>query len=172
MIKTIIKKPSIKTFKQNYSRKFKILWSKKYQKEIAEKILFYINLCLQNKVFPTISGFCYSEDIIKNHLLSQTIEGPRTSMEIVFSLDKLKNIQEELLINKALTNSYSSTFSIFTAKALLGWKDEQFIKSEHKDEKNVNIKLDGLTSDDLRAIIHASRTKALSNRAVGTGEVG
>lgn len=74
---------------------------------------------------------------------------------------RAKDLQKEFLIETALKGVHNSTFTIFAMKNMCGWRDEHHLKSEHKDEKEINIKLEGLTSDELREIIQASRGRAL-----------
>jgi len=47
---------------------------------------------------------------------------------------KAKDIQKEILVVGALTNKLNPTFSIFTAKNILGWRDVKEIKQEIKTE--------------------------------------
>jgi len=54
-----------------------------------------------------------------------------------------KAIQKEHLVNKALQGEYNPSFSIFTAKNIIGWRDQKDIKLSG------GIKLDGLTTDEI-----------------------
>lgn len=77
------------------------------------------------------------------------------------ALSTAKKINEQMLASNALKGLYNSTFSIFMAKNKFGWRDEQHLKTESKDEKTLNINLDGIAAGDLKSIIEVSRARAL-----------
>lgn len=78
---------------------------------------------------------------------------------------RAKQLQCEFLMETALKNVHNSTFTIFTMKNICGWRDEQHLKTEHNEEKTLNINLNGLTAEELRTIIDVSRNRALPSRA-------
>lgn len=66
----------------------------------------------------------------------------------------------------------NSTMLIWLGKQHLDQKDEHHIQSEHKDEKQINIKFDGFTAQDLREIIDASRKRIIQTASVGVNQIG
>lgn len=92
--------------------------------------------------------------------------------EFSASYKKTIELREKLVVVNALQGLYTNAFAIFTMKNKFGWRDEQHLKTEHNETKEININLNGLTADELRTIIQASRTKTLSVRTDGVSEVG
>lgn len=78
------------------------------------------------------------------------------------ALKRAKELNEQMLTVNALRGLYNSTFSIFTAKNKFGWRDEQHLKTEQKDEKQITVKIvSELTTEELRALIGHSSGRAL-----------
>ena len=51
---------------------------------------------------------------------------------------KCKELQKEVLAKYGLNGGFNATFSVFTAKNILGWRDVQEIKQEIKAEYDIS----------------------------------
>lgn len=98
------------------------LWSKEYLSQLCEKFISYIDERCSRNVLPTIAGFCAQQKIFKKHFLAYLDEDK--SEALAYAYDYFSNMQEDLLITKALNETFNPTFSIFAAKNLIGWKNE------------------------------------------------
>jgi len=80
-------------------------------------------------VFPTLARFATNIGVTKHTLhdwaTAKNIEtGELTHPEFSDAYKKAKDLQEANLIEGTIGNAYNSTFAIFTAKNVLGWRDK------------------------------------------------
>lgn len=78
--------------------------------------------------FPTLARFATNIGVTKHTLhdwaTAKDIEtGELTHKEFSDAYKKAKDLQEANLIEGTIGNGYNSTFAIFTAKNVLGWRD-------------------------------------------------
>ena len=78
--------------------------------------------------FPTLARFAVSIGVVKDTLYdwatAKTPDGELKHPEFSAAYKKAKHLQEANLIEGTLKNAYNSTFAIFTAKNVLGWRDK------------------------------------------------
>lgn len=70
---------------------------------------------------PFFSHWCRKVGISQETMCQWVKKYPQFSE----AYKKAKECQEEILVTCALKNCYNSTFSIFTAKNMFGWRDEK-----------------------------------------------
>ena len=83
--------------------------------------------------FPTLARFATNIGVTKETLhdwaTSRNIEtGELRHPEFSSAYKKAKDLQEANLVEGTISGAYNSTFAIFTAKNVLGWRD----KTEHE----------------------------------------
>ena len=82
-------------------------------------------------LFPTKSRFASLHSLSREQLTRFTdTKSPTYNEKFFYALKNLEAIQEANLVENALAGKYNASFSIFTAKNVLGWRDEQYIKGE------------------------------------------
>jgi hypothetical protein len=78
--------------------------------------------------FPTLARFAVSIGVTKDTLhdwaTAKNPDGELKHPEFSSAYKKAKNLQEANLVEGTLKNAYNSTFAIFTAKNVLGWRDK------------------------------------------------
>ena len=84
-------------------------------------------------VFPTLARFATNIGVTKETLhdwaTARNIEtGELRHPEFSSAYKKAKDLQEANLVEGTISGAYNSTFAIFTAKNVLGWRD----KTEHE----------------------------------------
>jgi len=92
----------------------------KYSPQIAIDAKKYINNCLENSVFPTIEGLSLYLGVGTRTLYDWELE----HADFPQTLDKLRDIQKELLITNGLTGGYNTRFSMFLLKANHGMSEK------------------------------------------------
>ena len=80
-------------------------------------------------VFPTLARFATNIGVTKETLhdwaTSRNIEtGELRHPEFSSAYKKAKDLQEANLVEGTIAGAYNSTFAIFTAKNVLGWRDK------------------------------------------------
>jgi hypothetical protein len=80
-------------------------------------------------VFPTLARFATNIGVTKDTLhdwaTAKDIEtGELKHPEFSSAYKKAKDLQEANLVEGTIGNAYNSTFAIFTAKNVLGWRDK------------------------------------------------
>ena len=80
-------------------------------------------------VFPTLARFATNIGVTKDTLhdwaTAKEVETGRLKHpEFSSAYKKAKDLQEANLIEGTIGNAYNSTFAIFTAKNVLGWRDK------------------------------------------------
>lgn len=103
----------------------------KYKPEYCEGMIKYFTT---SGKFPFFSE--YSRKIQVNTDTLQ--EWKKVHANFSVSFKECKEIQKERLVRGALTNDLNSTFSIFTAKNILGWRDVKEIKQDIKTEHDLS----------------------------------
>ena len=94
--------------------------------------------------FPTLAGWCGKMRIHRSTLHEWVANHPEFSAAYKIC----KEMQEEALAQGALSGAYSTAFSVFTAKNVLGWRDKQ--PDEEKQEQqiqSVRIEVVGASKD-------------------------
>lgn len=98
--------------------------------------------------FPTIQGFCFSIDIVKDTLHEWIAKYP----EFADAYKRAKELQENLWVQNSIKGLYNPAFTIFTGKNIFGWRDKQEVEhSGHIDR--------GMTEEQLDAIISRATGK-------------
>jgi hypothetical protein len=80
-------------------------------------------------VFPTLARFATNIGVTKDTLhdwatAKNIATGQLKHPEFSSAYKKAKDLQEANLIEGTIQNAYNSTFAIFTAKNVLGWRDK------------------------------------------------
>ena len=110
----------------------KIKWTEKRVKALSARIMQYARQAFDrqgemkglNFVGPTMPSL--AECFKKNRISSSTVyELQKIYPELTNAIKKVKDAQEYLLTNYTLKGGYASTFAIFAAKNMIGWRDEQ-----------------------------------------------
>lgn len=117
----------------------------KYKHEYCQGIIDYFT---SSNNFPFFSE--YSRIIEVN---TDTLhEWKKVRPDFSEAYKKCKEIQKERLVRGALSNKLNPTFSIFTAKNILGWRDvkeiKQDIKTEHGLSPALQSMIDKVYKDD------------------------
>lgn len=87
--------------------------------------------CDEKKIFPTRARFILRYNLTRDQLIRFTdVNSPTYSEKFSDAMRHLEAMQEANLVENALNGNYQSSFSIFTAKNVLGWKDEHHIKAD------------------------------------------
>ena len=139
----------------------------KYKEEYCEGIIKYFDVPTsvekKNKDgsikiipsdLPLLSGFAGSIGVCRDTVYEwangknedESLKHPDFS----YALKRAKDLQEKLLVTNAMKGLYNSTFAIFTAKNILGWRDKQEVETTHKG--NIGLDVAGLvkkTKDEL-----------------------
>ncbi len=78
--------------------------------------------------FPTLARFAamigVTRETLHDWATAKTLEGELRHPEFSFAYKKAKEFQEANLVEGTLAGAYNSTFAIFTAKNVLGWRDK------------------------------------------------
>lgn len=78
--------------------------------------------------FPTLARFAamigVTRETLRDWATSKTQEGELKHPDFSAAYKKAKEFQEANLIEGTLAGAYNSTFAIFTAKNVLGWRDK------------------------------------------------
>ena len=106
-------------------------YSPQYVSDLADKIKVFLEKCESAGIFPTKTRFC-TENGITRETIKYFLEKTATfkSEKLSYALKLFEECQETNLVEGALSGKYQPTFSIFTAKNVLGWRDEQYIKHD------------------------------------------
>ncbi len=105
----------------------------KYKKEYAVKLLEYFGEppYFQNEIgkkeandFPTLAGFAISIGVHRETILNWTKEHP----EFFDAYKRAKDYQENFLVVNAMKGLIHPSFSIFTAKNILNWREKQEVE--------------------------------------------
>lgn len=107
----------------------------KYTKSVldalAEKLIEYAHKTIEQGKFPTKAGFAASQHIAREQLIEfVSPKSPYYHEKFSFAYKEFESLQEQNLVDGALSGKYNASFSIFTSKNVLGWRDEQHIKAE------------------------------------------
>jgi hypothetical protein len=98
----------------------------KYEDWMADAILEYFSSPVGE--FPTLAGFAafigVSRDTLHDWAHAKDVSGHLRNPSFSDAYKKAKDMQEQNLVKGALTGVYNSTFAIFTAKNVLGWRDK------------------------------------------------
>lgn len=123
----------------------KVYWTEKRVKALAKYIQAYAleafdrqgemkGLNFVGPILPSLAE-CFK----KNRISSSTAYRlEKEYPELASAIKKVKDAQEFLLVNYALRQGYASTFAIFAAKNLLGWKDERAAVNLNVDNSKHN----------------------------------
>lgn len=97
----------------------------------AEALIVFAEKVIALDKFPTLALFAASQNIDRQRFSEWAREGSEYYNEkFSDALKKFKGLQEDILTQNALNGSYNASFAIFTAKNVLGWRDEQHIKAD------------------------------------------
>ena len=109
----------------------------KYKKEYCQDIKKFFSKSLTITQDPELPFFsAYAREIKVN---TDTLhEWKKKHKEFSEAYKECKHIQEEILAKFALEGKFNSTFSIFTAKNILGWRDVKEVKTENKTEHDIS----------------------------------
>jgi len=92
---------------------------------------------------PLLSGFAASigvcRDTVYEWATGRDKDGELKHPDFSYALKMAKDLQEKLLVTNAMKGLYNSTFAIFTAKNILGWRDKREVESIHSGEVRFNI---------------------------------
>lgn len=98
----------------------------KYEDWMADAIYEYFSKPVGD--FPTLAGFAasinVSRDTLHDWAHAKNVSGDLRNPAFSDAYKKAKDMQEQNLVKGALTGVYNSTFAIFTAKNVLGWRDK------------------------------------------------
>lgn len=79
--------------------------------------------------FPTLAGFAVKEGVDRDTLADwatkKDADGNLVYPDFSGAYKRAKAAQEHLLVQGGLTGSYQGAFAIFTAKNVLGWRDQK-----------------------------------------------
>ena len=79
-------------------------------------------------VFPTLARFAVNIGVTTETLhdwaTAKNPDGSHRHSEFSYAYKKAKNLQEANLVEGTMKGAYNSTFAIFTAKNVLGWRDK------------------------------------------------
>lgn len=145
-------------------------YTPKFIEAQAEALIAFADRIVAIDRFPTLALYSASQGIDRQRF-SEWADKKSETFNEKFSdaLKKFKGIQEDMLIQKALDGTYNASFSIFTAKNVLGWRDEQHIKGEGIAPQIINIiRPDGHKAEALSGQIRILRS-SVSGNGVGVG---
>ena len=78
--------------------------------------------------FPTLARFAAKIGVTRETLhdwaTAKNANGELRNPNFSYAYKKAKDCQEALLVEGAMAGAFQSTFSIFTAKNILGWRDK------------------------------------------------
>ena len=79
-------------------------------------------------VFPTLARFAamigVTRETLHDWATAKTPEGELKHPDFSYAYKKAKEFQEANLVEGTMAGAYNSTFAIFTAKNVLGWRDK------------------------------------------------
>jgi hypothetical protein len=79
-------------------------------------------------LFPTLSRFAanigVTTETLHDWATAKTPEGELRNPTFSYAYKKAKDLQQANLVEGTLAGAYNSTFAIFTAKNVLGWRDK------------------------------------------------
>jgi hypothetical protein len=98
----------------------------KYRKEFVDQLLDYFNQPVGQ--FPTLARFAamigVSRETLHDWATAKNPDGTHRNPPFSDAYKRAKALQEANLVEGAMTGVYNPTFSIFTAKNVLGWRDK------------------------------------------------
>jgi hypothetical protein len=107
----------------------------KYNSKTPDHVISYIDDSLKDGIFPTIEGLAISLGVGTRTLYDWEGEYPDFSQ----TLNKLRDIQKQLLITNGITGAYNTRFSIFLLKASHGMTEkEPLITSTQNNNMNIS----------------------------------
>jgi len=114
----------------------------KYKPEYCQGIIEFFLKPLQSKK-PELPFFStYAREIKVN---TDTLhEWKKVHPKFSEAYKQCKEIQEEVLAKYGLNGGFNATFSIFTAKNILGWRDVKEIKQDIKTEHSISAALEDM----------------------------
>lgn len=120
-----------------------MIYDEAFINDIADKLDAYIQEHLDKNEFPLLNYFASTQGIDRQRL-TEWIDEENVHYNEKFkdSYKRFKAAQEKLLVTNALGGKYHAAFSIFTAKNVIGWRDEQHIDGTAKQEPLI-IKIEG-----------------------------
>lgn len=90
---------------------------------------------------PLISGFCckigVSRDTLHRWATETNEDGTLKHSEFSDTYKRAKEYQERILVTNGLQGNYNNSFSIFTAKNVIGWRDKTEIEANVNGEFNL-----------------------------------
>ncbi len=106
-------------------------YTPQYVDALAPKLLAFVEEYETKGIFPTKSRFCALQGFSR-HELKDFITPDKSCYSEKFShaLKTFEEKQEANLVENTLAEKYQPSFAIFTAKNVLGWRDEQYLKGE------------------------------------------
>lgn len=114
----------------------------KYKSEYCNEIIEYFKnptiKMVGEKVVPELplfGAFAVSIGVTHDTLL----EWIKVHPEFSVAYSKAKQLQETHLVQNTICGLYNSPFAIFTAKNILGWRDQQDIKHSGDKENPVGM---------------------------------
>lgn len=79
--------------------------------------------------FPTLARYACEIGVCKDTLyewsVAKTEDGELKHPEFSAAYKKAKSYQEAVLVEGSMVGAFATTFAIFTAKNVLGWRDKQ-----------------------------------------------
>ena len=79
-------------------------------------------------LFPTLARFAanigVTTETLHDWATAKTAEGELRNPTFSYAYKKAKDLQQANLVEGTLAGAYNSTFAIFTAKNVLGWRDK------------------------------------------------
>lgn len=127
---------------RNISKKAKLGRPTKYRKDLPQSMIDYFT---KNEPYwvndegekvandlPTFGMWCVSEDITQETMLQWTKDPDKQAFSEAYK--KCKDIQSNFLMLNGCHGLYHGSFAIFTAKNVIGWRDQIDTKVEAKGE--------------------------------------
>ena len=120
----------------------------KYKPEFVDQLIKYFNspaitIDKDGKMtpghFPTLARFASMIEVNKDTLIEWTKVHP----EFSDAYKRAKDLQEANLIEGTLSGAYQPSFSIFTAKNVLGWRDKTEQELTGKDGAPIQHEING-----------------------------
>ncbi len=131
----------------------------KYTPEMAQLCKDYFTTGYKERgdVWPTKAGFAVSLGITKETLIQWSKDEDKPEFSFAWKL--FGETQEQNLVQGALTGQFNASFSIFTAKNVLGWRDR--FDDEAKQSQIINVGVVILPSEGAQVALPSVKTDAI-----------
>ena len=109
-----------------------------YTDDVPDKVYAYIKECEDISIPPTKAGFALYNNVCKDTLAKWASEHP----QLLVSLGKLTDFQEQDLIRYSLKGEYNSTIAKLLLQNNHGYSDKSEVKQESKVETKTEHSVD------------------------------